>query len=258
MTWLKVKAMVRRRFLVVAWVGCAVLGSARTLVAQEEPESRFFFAINFGQQGSSSNFTDDVDFTLHAETGDFSATYDLDDGAFLDVSGGVRIKRKLALGLAISSFDENLRASVSARIPHPFFFDSHREIGGVASNLKREETAIHFHVIWIIPVNGRVDLKLFAGPTLFDVSQNVVVDVAFADTFPFDTATFTGANVKEVSESKVGFNLGVDVAFYFSGHLGVGLLARFSETTVDLSVDGRTFPIDVGGLQAGAGFRLRF
>ena len=110
-----------------------------------------------------------------------------------------------------------------------------------------------------MPVNEAFEIAVFGGPTFFDIKQDLVTDVLFTNTYPYDTATYTGTTTGRQSESTVGFNAGADVTFYFSSHVGVGVLARFSRATIDLpSQDGGTVAVDTGGFQTGGGLRLRF
>ena len=194
-------------------------------------------------------------FTLNVEEGDFDAGYRVDTGAVFDVSGGMRVRQNLAIGVGVSRFSRADDANVTARIPHPFFFDQHRPISGSAVGLKRQETAVHVQALWIVPVNDRFDVALFGGPTFVTVIQDLLTEVEFTDSFP----CFTGAATREQSKSGIGFNVGVDVAFYFLGHIGVGGLARFSRATIDLALeDGGTVKVDAGGVQIGGGLRFRF
>ena len=222
-------------------------------------DRRGFVTINGGYQVASTDFADNVVFTLNVEEGDFDAAYPVDTGAVLDVSGGVRVWQNLAIGVGVSRFRRDVDANVTARIPHPFFFDQHREISGSAVGPRRQEIAVHVQALWIVPVNDRFDLALFGGPTFVDVTQGLLTKVEFTESFPFDTATFTGAAPREQSKSGVGFNVGVDVAFYFSGRVGVGWVARFSRATIDfVSEDGGTVKVDAGGVHIAGGLRLRF
>ncbi len=257
----------RHSAVITAVLVCTHLGSARNGAAQGAWESRGFVTINGGYQ-ATTDFADNVVFTrasrnglvwLFVEEGDFDAGYSRATGLVFDVSSGVRVWRSLAVGVGVSVFDRNDDASVVARLPHPFFFDQHREVSGVAPGLTRKELAVHLQAIWTVPVNDRVDLAVFGGPTFFDVTQDLLTEIEFTESFPFDTATFTGAATREQSKSGVGFNVGVDVAFYFSGHVGVGWLARFSRASINFaSQDGDTITVDAGGVQIAGGLRLRF
>jgi opacity protein-like surface antigen len=68
-----------------------------------------------------------------------------------------------------------------------------------------------------------------------------------------------GITASSEHAGRVGFNAGADVAWYFTQRLGVGGLVRYSQGNVNLtSPDGTTQSVKVGGLQTGAGLRVRF
>jgi hypothetical protein len=53
-------------------------------------------------------------------------------------------------------------------------------------------------------------------------------------------------------------NLAADVVWLFSRNVGAGGIVQFTHAHVTLSVDGRSVPIDAGGLQGGGGMRFVF
>ena len=240
----------------VATIVVGVLGSATIVGAQA---SRGFIILNGGYQVTSTDFADNIVFTKSVEEGDLDADYGLGAGALFDVGGGVRVWRNLAVGVAVSAFSKTHDTSVTARIPHPFFFDRDRQVSGSLGGLTREETAVHVQASWTVAINEMLEVAVFGGPTFFSIKQDLVTDVLFTQAYPYDAATYTGTTTGRQSKSKVGFNVGADVAYYFSGHVGVGVLARVSRATIDLpSQDGGTVAVDTGGFQTGGGLRLRF
>ena len=200
----------------------------RLCTATAQPDGRLFIDINGGLQVTSTDFTDNIVITEFVEDGDLDATYGIDSGVILDIGGGVRLPGNLGVGVGFSRFDRRNDARVDARIPHPFFFDRDRSITGSATNLTRTETAVHVQLRWFAPLRSRVSVSLFGGPTFFQVAQDLVTAVGFAQTYPFDVASFTSASTAEQSESAVGYNVGADVGYFFSRHVGVGMLIRFS------------------------------
>ena len=105
--------------------------------------------------------------------------------------------------------------------------------------MAREETALHVHARWGIPVSQSVEVALFGGPTFFSASQAFVTGIDFDQAYPYDTATLTAAMTRTQDGSTIGFNVGADVSVYFSRWVGVGGLIRFSRSEVDLG-DGPT------------------
>ena len=82
-----------------------------------------------------------------------------------------------------------------------------------------------------------VDVALSVGPSFFKVRQDVVSDITFTDTYPFDAPAFTSAGSQRVSASNTtGFNVGADVGLRLARHAGVGGSVRFSKAVG--SVDG--------------------
>ena len=91
------------------------------------------------------------------------------------------------------------------------------------------------------------------------MEQGLVTDVRFTHAYPYDRAEFSDAITASQSNSKIGFNVGADIAYYFSDRVGIGWLTRYSEATVGLpSVDGGTVSVQAGGLHTVGGLRVRF
>lgn len=246
--------------LMMAAVSCAVAGSAVSVAAQQTSAvTRGFVAFDGGLQTSPGDFSDSQVFSLFVEEGRFENVYEGAGSLVFDARAAGRVWRHLAIGGGVSLFNSDVDARVSARLPHPFFFNQPRNVSGVAEGLARSETAVHIQVMWIAPVNDRLDVAVFGGPTFFSVKQDLVEGIEFSQVFPFDTAQFAGVTAVEASQSTVGFNVGVDVGFYFSEYVGLGGLVRFSRATVDFGLPaGGVVPADLGGLQTTGGLRVRF
>ena len=242
-------------------VSCAILLAPERVTAQSTTtESRGFISINGGLQTTAGDFSDNVTFTRFVEEGDFDADYRAGSAPTFDVSAGATVWRNLVIGAGVSAFSKDATAQVSARLPHPFFFDQHRNVSGAGEGLARSERAVHIQVMWVTPVSDRLSVAVFGGPTFFSVDQDLVTEVTATDVFPFDTAQFAGVSIVKASESAVGFNVGADVGFYFSRHIGVGGLVRFSRASVYFSVpNSNAVSANVGGLSTtGWGWREDF
>jgi len=122
----------------------------------------------------------------------------------------------------------------------------------------RSETAVHVQAKWLVPVNDKMLVTIFGGPSFFKIEQDIVNDFEYSESYPFDTATFTRAIAASQSESAVGVNVGGDVAYFFSSNVGVGGTVQYSGATVEMTVPSGTADVKAGGLQVGGGLRLRF
>ena len=255
--WRIVAAAVR-----LALLGMPVMVIMAVMAAPVTAQSAFINAN--GGQLETTDFADTVDFTLFAEDGDFMADYQVAAAPLFDVSGGAMLGRFAAVGVGVSRFRTQDDAAVTARLPHPLFFDQDRTVSGTASSLTREEITIDLQATWIFPIARHFDLSLFGGPTFFIVEQDLVTSVSNTETFPFDTTTFDAATAERQSQSGIGYNVGVDFTYFLQAagsgtRVGLGALVRFSRASIDfVSEDGDTIAVEAGGLYIGGGLRLRF
>ena len=220
---------------------------------------RGFVGVNAGYQASTSEFDDSFTFSRDQETGTSRVTYPIDAGVTFDVGGGVQVWRQLGVGVAFSQFSRDGPVTASSSIPHPFFFQQHREVSGESDGIRREETGVHLQAQFTVPLSDRLVLTLMGGPSFLHVNQAVVIDVNYSEEFPYDTATFTGTDTDTRKGSKTGFNVGADVRWMFTRTIGAGALVRLARATIDLDAgENRTVSVDAGGAQVAAGLRIGF
>jgi hypothetical protein len=232
--------------------------SASPVLAQGVPETRFVVSINGGVQATPNDFSQTGTFSEFLEDGAFTADYELKGAPQVDAAILLRLWKQLHLGAAVSFLDGDTDTAITASVPHPFFFNQPRNVSG-SDSLKRRETATHVLLGWPFALGDSVVVLLSAGPTFFHVEQDVVDDIAYEHSFPFNEASFTDAVTVQVKENAVGFNAGFDLGWYFSRRFGLGFLARYSQASLDLRASDRnSVSGDAGGLHAGGGVRLRF
>jgi hypothetical protein len=218
---------------------------------------RLHVSVDVGSQAKSSSFNDAFDVPLYLETEHVTVDYPDAGGLFVSFAARYRLWKQMTAGVGVSTFSHSGDATVNARLPHPFFDNQFRTIDGTSS-VKRQEIAVYPTVGWLIPFSSSVQLALNAGPSVMSVKQQFVTNVNFSETYPYDTALFTSADVKESSRTAVGVYVGADVSWMFSKHVGAGGVVQFTRATVKEKVGDRTVSIDAGGAQAGGGLRLVF
>ena len=240
----------------------ALLLAASAVPAQaqgREWTDRIFMSVNGGVRPTATTFDDNVTFTSSAEQGDFDVAYDVRTAPIADISGGARLWRNLGVGVAVSSYSKSATATVTGRVPHPFFFDRRRDVEADVSGLTRDEIGVHIQALWMIPVRDNMDIAVFGGPSYMRVNQALADSLQLDEAFPFDTTTLTGVNASTREKSAVGFNIGGDFTYKLTKLIGVGGMVRISHAQVSLaSQDGGTVEIDLGGAHVAAGLRLRF
>ena len=224
---------------------------------------RGYFNFNVGFESTSGTLNDAVTFRLYDEDGTKEVRSAIDSGAFIDFSIGGRVWRNVSAGIAYHREATTGQASATASVPHPIFFDRHRQVALTADDLKRTERAVHLQVGYMLVLNEQLSVHVFAGPSFFRLTQDVVGDLTFTEQPPAFTSVAAAASILERKKSSTGANIGADVSYMFLTEgdvkLGAGAFARYSGATAGVPVLGDAeIESDLGGLQIGFGVRIRY
>lgn len=232
--------------------------SGASAAAQTTLPFRAFISVDGAMQVGANDFQGAGSFIEHAEEGRFDTDYSVSNGPAFNIGGGVRLLERLGVGVGVTRFSKSTPTQLNASVPHPFFFNQGRDVSGEVGGLTREELAVHVRASYLLVPAGKVQVIAFGGPSFFKVTQDIVADFSYSETYPYDAATFTAGQAVTANESTIGFNAGVDVGYFFTERLGVGGLVQFSGATLDFDTTGGAQDVKTGGLQAGGGLRLRF
>ena len=239
----------------IAAIVVAILASGHAVAAQTPSWRDRGYVHVSGVLQPSATFSNTVKPLDFAEPSVVDTTYKPGSIPGFDAGGGVRVWRNLAVGIDVSWVSKTAAGTVSAQIPHPFFFNRPRAVSGDTPGLSRDETALHLQALWMMPMRRRWQLALAGGPSWFTVGQDVVGDVTIAQAYPYDTATFASAIIVHRSRSRIGFNAGADVTYRLRPHVGVGAGLLFSRASIPLD---DTLTVDAGGARLSGGLRFRF
>lgn len=209
-----------------------------------------YVTVNVGAQVGGHDFLDTTTFSLYGQNAVVESAQGISGGAFFDIGAAYRVwGRNILAGVSYSRTSSDSDVAIAASIPDPVVTNNPRSVTATQSGADHVENAIHLDLIWMMPVADKLDVGFFAGPTIFSVKQDTVVTLNVTEPVPTVTAP-----LESVTKTTVGINAGVDVQYMLSPRWGVGGLARYTWGSADFDGDGLT----LGGLQLGAGVRVRF
>lgn len=235
-----------------------VLLSAAAPASAQPATERIWFSISGGVQATNNSFNDAFDLTLYTEPEHVTVSYPAKSGVLIAGSGGYRVWRQLFVGLGVTRYSSSADANVTAQLPHPFFDNTYRTIEG-DTPIDRSEVAAHLLFGWMLRPTTTFRVLLTAGPSYITAKQPIVTEVTFTETYPYDTAQFTGVKTTDSSRGAAGFNAGADVFWMFGKNIGVGGLVQVTHARVRAPAnDGRSVTFDAGGAQVAGGLRLLF
>jgi hypothetical protein len=254
--------MYRKAVIFVLCMG--LVATARDAAAQvgQAWTDRGYVNVSAGAETTSGELDGARNFRLYGENGTISVRQGIDSGGLFDIAAGARVWRNLSVGIAYHREGTSGEGTADATVPNPGFTDRPRSVTVNASDLNRTEHAVHLQFGYMVPLNERLSVHLFVGPSFFSLHQDVISDVSFTEgAFPFTSVTATPA-IAETSDSGTGYNIGADVAYQLyettSVKVGLGFFLRYAGATVQVPVLDNSVGSDVGGLQFGFGGRLRF
>jgi hypothetical protein len=235
----------------------AILLVPQGAAAQTSDGGPLEIRVDFGTQAKSGALTDSFEVPLYTENERVTTVYPDRGGPFFAVAARFRVWKRLTVGAGVSSFARSGDAAIEAAVPHPFFDNQFRTVEGTAST-RRDEVATHVAAGWLLPLARRGELEVSAGPVFVHAHQTFVTGITVDESYPYDTAAFRRADVADASQTSPGIYAGADVRWMFSPHVGAGGLIQFTHARVQAHVADRAVGVDAGGLQGGAGLRLKF
>ena len=247
------------RFHTAATAAACVFFVAASAGAQDHVR----LTINAGQQASRTSFKETQTFQQYQEQGTFTLERTIPKRPFYDAGVAVHIASGLHMGASFSFFKDTGTGTVTAQVPHPFFFNQPRTATGTARGVDRTETAAHIQASWTARAAGGIEFTAFGGPSMFRTEQGLATTpkLTLADeVYPYDALpTFPGVTTETVRSNVIGYNAGVDMTWKLASNFGLGVLIRYSHGQRNFTpTGGQAVKIETGGLHAGGGLRVVF
>lgn len=251
-----------KRITTILLVACGLVGAAGPAEAQMlQWTDRAFVNINGGYQSrAETSVTVTATETVYDEQASYTASQTVkSSGGFFDISGGVRVWGNLAIGLGYTQVSTSGSAEESVTEPHPLFYNTPRTASATMSGLRHREQQVHLFAMFVIPMTDKFEIAVSGGPTFFSLKQGTIGTFEWAEGGPPYSSISVTLTATEVRKSKTGVNIGGDVTYKITKNLGIGGFVRYAGTSVSVTTaGGATFDENVGGVQVGAGARIRF
>ena len=210
-----------------------------------------YVTVNVGAQVGSHDLDTSSTFNLYDENATVTSTQKVKSGAFFEVGGAYRVwGRNLLAGVSFARTSSDANVAIAGSIPDPLVTDRPRSVTSSQSGAKHAENVIHLSAIWMIPVANKIDVGVFAGPSIFMVKQDTITTLTVTEPGPTVNAPLTS-----VKKTTAGINLGVDLQYLIRKNVAVGGIARY--TWGSAKIDDAGDKLTVGGFQIGAGVRYR-
>ncbi len=232
-----------------------------TAWTQDGPLSgRVSLHVNGVGETLSNEFEQVLDFRAYGEDGQLRTVHRIDSGGRADAGGNILVWKQLVFGATFSQVNGSEAVTLTGTVPHPLQADSPRTIVPQRLGQTYRQRATHIEVGWVLtfPDLAKLEVRLFAGPSLFNVRRDALTNVALTEGPPPFNEVGVSLDSDEQSKSAWGGHVGADVAYWLIDNIGLGGFVRFSQGSMSISDTADATSIDVGAFQGGGGLRVRF
>ena len=234
--------------------------SSSSVLAQRLEDRRVLIGSSGGIQFVKDSILNEVNFNLFQETGKFTASYNITTDTAFDGNIGIRLFKRLGVGVNVSHFNKQLTATIDAEVPHPYFYSFPRMASGLAEGVTRREVAVHTQLQYWKVIANKFLVRGFFGPTLFDLSHDLVSEISTTERgFDFGVVDIVGHRTIKSEELALGFNIGFDASYFVHDHIGLAFVIRYSRGTSDYKIQMQDQPvIELGGTHLAGGLNFVF
>ena len=234
----------------------ALLLLAGTAHAQSD---RVRIVLNGGGQIAPGSFGQQFTLTRNVEAAPVTTDLSLATSGVFEAGARLRVHRRLSIGVVGFVASGTASGTLEAKLPHPFYFNQPRDVTGDLSDLTRKERGVHVELAVPLRATARDEIILFGGPSYFNVEQNLITDLTYSDSYPYDTATLDDTTSTVAKKGGPGFNVGGELTRQVSRSARVALLGRYSRGTLTLpATEENAAEVHAGGILVGVGLRVAF
>ena len=253
--------MLGRSFVLRPIARWALASLVATLLCAGRADAQWngFLNINGSVQTDDRTVTHALTEALYGETATYEAAMTSPGGNLLDAWVGVRVWGDLGVSLGATVLNARGTTAISGSVPSPLFTNRHRTASLERQSLNHQQVGVHLPLVYMLPVSERVHVAVSAGPSYFRLRHDALATVTLAgEVDPYTAVELVGFTTTEEEGRGFGYNAALDVTYLLTRYFGVGLLLRYTGGSVEFpSADGAQ-SVKVGGVQAGAGLRIRF
>jgi hypothetical protein len=204
--------------------------------------------------------------TISLEQAAFASAYPkMPTAHTVEINGGVRLGGAIAMGVYLGGVNSEYKVGLGATVPHPLLFNhSATAASTTATTLQRHDRSLDISVVYLPPLaNKNVSLRFFGGPTYFTVSQDMVSDIGYEQTynlFGVNIVNITTFQQKAVDSTAWGVHGGFDFGYFLTRYIGIGggLRVNAGSASVEDPLSLTAAKLKLGHVTAGGGLRLRF
>lgn len=234
-----------------AYAQTAPVAAATPVASYNE---HFFLGVNAGGLLNTTLVTSKATATIYGQEAALSERRDVSGGLLVDVTAGMPIRGRLAVGASLAMRSAKSDSAIAASIPHPLFFGAARTVTTTTTDMKSTESWVGLLAIYTLPSSSKLTIRVFGGPGVAFIKHDTVGGFTVTETSNVSAPTIA-VTKGSVSKQLIGAEGGIDLSYRVNQKVGVGAFVRYAGAQGNVAgAESGT----IGGLEAGGGLRFSF
>lgn len=230
--------------------GSVLCGAAPLMAQPASAEGSYFLNVSAGGQMQSSEFSSGSTFASFGETGQVQGIQTVGRAFVFDVSGGYHVTSRFGVGAGVWTSRADSAAAATVLTPNPLFFNRFTTTNLSAEDLKQSTVGVNLMILFRQPITDKIDVTFSAGPSIIRIKQQVA-----SATIDPNSGTPVLTILDETKRTAKAGNVGLDLGYQITDKYGIGGFVRYVGAGAGLP---SAPDLKIGGVQLGAGARLRF
>lgn len=213
-------------------------------------KGKIYFNINVGYNLLSPSFKEERSLYVYEETENIIEEYKTNPGITYGIDIGFGVFSHLSLSLSAEEYKGKLKGDFSAAIPHPVYYDKHRNINWMNENLNYKEQTLSLNLDFYLNPKSSIVFYVSAGVTYFKVRFQNMDYFIWEETPPYDAVESYDAVFDSYNSSAIGFNAGFGTDCFITKHVALCFKGKFSLGEVEYKLqNGEKNKFNAGGLR---------
>ena len=215
---------------------------------------KFFLGVSAGGLMNTTLVTSKATSTVYNQEAALAERRDVSGGVLADVTVGMPIRGRLAVGASVAFRSATSDSAISATIPHPLFFGAPRTVSTSTTGMQETQAWLGVLAMYTLPTSSKLTLRVFGGPAVAVVNHDVVGSFTVTEGTSITQPT-VNITKGSVSKSFIGAMAGIDLSYNVTKSVGIGAFVRYAGAQANVTgAESGT----LGGLEAGGGLRFSF
>jgi len=222
-------------------------------------KGKIYFNLYVGYNLLSPSFKEERNIYVYDETETIIEDYKTIPALTYGLDIGFGIFSHLSLSLSGEEYKGKLKGDFSVAIPHPIYYERHRNINWVNENLDYKEQTLSLNLNFYLNPKSSIAFYVSGGVTYFKINFQNMDYFIWEEHPPYDTVELYDVVFYSCNSSTIGFNIGIGTDCFITKHIAICMKGKFFCGEVEYKLEnGEKNKFYAGGTRINTAIKILF